>query len=166
MICASLSSPRAFARRPSFGQPDYYTTSSTVCQGVFQNFFEIFCGIFSHRLAVLRPGAEVPDYYITLSRICQEVFQKFFQLFCDMFRLAVPHKAAQCPVVSQLAYYSTFIPFCQHLFAKFFWFGASGNPTQKPSKVFVHLAQFVWVYSCNPAQNPLSPAVFPWGSKQ
>jgi hypothetical protein len=59
---------------PRFSRPDYYTTSLSVCQEVFEKFFKNF---FQPLLA----GAEVPEYYITSSRVCQEVFQKFFQLF-------------------------------------------------------------------------------------
>ena len=67
---------------PFFGQPEHYITSVSVCQEVFEKFFEFFSKTFS---TAFLAGAEVPEYYITLSFVCQEVFQKFFQLFSWFF---------------------------------------------------------------------------------
>ena len=67
---------------PRFARLDYYITSLSVCQEVFQKFFKNFFNRFP-------AGAEVPEYYITSSRVCQEVFQKFFQLFFVIFFEAV-----------------------------------------------------------------------------
>ena len=77
MICG-----RFLCAQPRFARLDYYTTSLTVCQGVFEKFFEFFSRTFLNRFSA---GEEVPEHYTTLSCICQEVFQKFFQLFSCFF---------------------------------------------------------------------------------
>jgi hypothetical protein len=38
---------------PRFSRPDYYTTSLSVCQEVFEKFFKNFCGIFRSQLAAV-----------------------------------------------------------------------------------------------------------------
>ena len=120
---------------PRFARLDYYTTSSTVCQEVFEKFFEFFSRTFLNRFSA---GEEVPEYYITSSRVCQEVFQKFFQLF---FVFLFSGSLSRLPARGQLAYYSTFGFICQQVFAKFFEFGEGGRCVQKEGIAFVHNAQ-------------------------
>ena len=75
---------------PRFAQPDYYITSFSVCQGVFQKFFKFFSKTFSTAFSA---GEEVPEHYTTSSRVCQEVFQKFFQLFSCFFSQGRPRSS-------------------------------------------------------------------------
>ena len=67
--------------------PDYYITSSCVCQEVFQKFFQLFSRFFfgavfrsrSWRPLVDSPAARQLAYYSTFVSICQAFFDKFFQ---------------------------------------------------------------------------------------
>ena len=54
---------------------DYYITSLTTCQGVFQKFFKNF---FQTRLLAVTSSRRL-DYYITSLRLCQGVLLKFFK---------------------------------------------------------------------------------------
>ena len=79
----------------SLRQPIYYTTFFSVCQGVFQKFFEVFFRSFiltfdsTPRLPKKRylcaPSFWALDYYITFLSVCQGVFQKFFRIFSRPF---------------------------------------------------------------------------------
>ena len=83
-----LSVPfRAFSLR----QPIYYTTFRSVCQGVFEKFFEVFFKPLS-----LLPSSPVfqrypcpftgaLDYYTTFLPVCQVGFEKFFEVFSIFF---------------------------------------------------------------------------------
>lgn len=79
---------RAFSLR----QPIYYTTFRSVCQGVFEKFFEVFFKPLS-----LLPSSPVfqrypcpftgaLDYYTTFRLVCQVGFEKFFEVFSVGFR--------------------------------------------------------------------------------
>ena len=74
---------RAFSLR----QPIYYTTFRSVCQGVFEKFFEVFFKPLS-----LLPSSPVfqrypcpftgaLDYYTTFLLVCQVGFEKFLKFF-------------------------------------------------------------------------------------
>jgi hypothetical protein len=69
---------------PRFSRPDYYTTSLSVCQEVFEKFFKNFCGIFRSQLAAVFVAARCQlAYYSTFVFICQAVFCKFFRFGDD-----------------------------------------------------------------------------------
>ena len=69
---------------PRFSRPDYYTTSLSVCQEVFEKFFKFFCGIFRSQLAAVFVAARCQlAYYSTFVFICQAVFDNFFQFGDD-----------------------------------------------------------------------------------
>ena len=118
----SIRSPRLSAE-----VPDYYITSLSICQEVFQKFFNFFRDPFG-----MLPFGKRPAYYITSLFVCQEVYQKFFNFFRDLFR-GCSHLATACfasPAGASrlvLAYYSTSFPFCQPLFSTFFHFGIAGT---------------------------------------
>ena len=153
MICAF----RTFASR--FARLDYYTTSSRVCQEVFEKFFDFFQNFFQPLFSSVRKCSTIISH---LFLFVKRFFKSFFNFFRDFSSRCLPERSSR----GQLAYYSTSSSFCQHLFAKFFRFGEESTYTQIKGTVFVHHALFQRVYSFNPAQKPFRPAVFPWGSKQ
>ena len=76
----------------SLRQPIYYTTFRSVCQGVFEKFFEVF-----FKPLFLLPSSPVfqrypcpftgaLDYYTTFLPVCQVGFEKFFEVFSVGFR--------------------------------------------------------------------------------
>ena len=127
---------RASARRePSLAgrlldSPTIIPHPQPFVKGFFKIFLKFFAVFFRTGSRFFDPERKCPTIISHSLAFVKRFFKSFFNFFCDMFRLAVPHKAAQCPVVSQLAYYSTFIPFCQHLFAKFFRFGSTSSIAQ------------------------------------
>ena len=101
----------------------YYTISRSVCQGVFQKFFNFFQATrclskfrlissldlrrFLFKEALLSSAMSIslalrftrPLYYIISSRVCQEVFQKFFKFFSNTFQ------KLSLPFLTRLLYY-------------------------------------------------------------
>ncbi len=107
-----------FFRLPHLAEVlDYYTTSSILCQGVSQKFFQLFCSFFNPRASRLS--------------------QPFAALqLCGIFvflrnrgspRIEGPStslsRSFAVPAHGQLAYYSTSASFCQALLLNFFRFG-------------------------------------------
>ena len=146
---------------PCFAQPGYYITSVCFCQGVFQNFFKFF-RLFSSLFLELFFRADVMHIISHSVHFVKYLFKSFSTFFVISCALSL----SRSPARGQLAYYSTSPSFCQPFFDKFFHFGASGKHAQISGKLLVQLAHISVIQSFKPAQNPFSPAVFPWGSKQ
>ena len=101
----------------------YYTISRSVCQGVFQKFFNFFRTTrclskfrlilsvdlrrFLFKEAQLTSTMSIslalrftrPLYYIISSRVCQEVLKKFFKFFSKTFQ------KLSLPFLTRLLYY-------------------------------------------------------------
>ena len=91
---------------PRFAQPDYYITSFSVCQGVFQKFFEFFSKSF---LTTFQPERKCPSIISHPLAFVKRFFKSFFNFFRDFFR----GRLSRSPARWQLAYYSTSPSFCQ-----------------------------------------------------
>ena len=77
----------------SLRQPIYYTTFRSVCQGVFEKFFEVFFQTSFPSPLIARffqqypcPSTGALDYYTTFLPVCQVGFEKFFEVFSVGFR--------------------------------------------------------------------------------
>ena len=92
----------------------YYTTSLSLCQGVFQSFFKLF----SPACLSLACRSERPVYYITSRSVCQEVFESFFKFFRGSFRTTSLSRTA---CILYYFFLALSIPFCIffHLFSVF-----------------------------------------------
>ena len=98
---------------PRFARPCYYSTSVSLCQEVFENFFWKFFAAF----CLGRKCFDIISHSLPFVKRFFKSFLTFFVIFCP---------AVWQPAVAQLAYYSTSLPFCQALFDKFFLFGGLG----------------------------------------
>ena len=150
MIRADLS-----AFMPRFARLDYYTTSSTVCQEVFEKFFKFFSKTFSTAFQPERKCLSIIPHPLAFVK---RFFKSFFNFFQGIFRSS---PLSQFPALKRLAYYSTFISFCQQVFAKFFEFGASGRFAQTKGKTLVQLAQQMSILVPNRGMLGVCNAHFP-----
>ena len=120
---------------PRFARLDYYTTSLSVCQEVFEKFFKFFSKTFSTAFQPERKCLSIIPHSLAFVK---RFFKSFFNFFHGIFRSP---PLSQFPALKRLAYYSTFISICQQVFWKFFEFGASGRCAQTKGKPLVQLAQ-------------------------
>ena len=77
MICVS------FAHSPSRGQPDYYTTSLSLCQEVFQKFFKFFSNFFQ---PTFRSAEKCPSIISHPFRFVKGFLKSFSTFFAISFR--------------------------------------------------------------------------------
>ena len=86
----------------SLRQPIYYTTFRSVCQGVFEKFFEVFFKPLS--LLPLSPVFQrypcpftgALDYYTTFLPVCQVGFEKFLKFFRGLSLFDKPLRLCFC----------------------------------------------------------------------
>ena len=91
MICESFDSASRFAR------PVYYITSVSVCQGVFEKFFENFFKFFSHPLANPAEVFDIISHLFPFVKRFFKSFSTFFVIFCPaVFELLI-HPAVLSP---------------------------------------------------------------------
>ena len=76
----SMLVPRGFSR----GQLDYYSTLFSVCQPLFESFFNFF-EVFPKKACRILSITQALDYYTTLVFICQEVFSIFLRFFASFY---------------------------------------------------------------------------------
>ena len=66
---------------PRFAQPDYYITSFSVCQGVFQKFFKFFQKLFSTAFQPERKCLSIIPHPLVFVKRFFKSFSTFFKVF-------------------------------------------------------------------------------------
>ena len=121
MICSgSLRSQSRFAR------PDYYTTSLSLCQGVFQKFFKFFSRTsFNLFLPLAIPAEKCPSIISHSLAFVKRFFKSFFNFFSRSFCEAVLRSRSWRPLVDSLHIIALSFPFVKRFLTSFFSLGAS-----------------------------------------
>ena len=112
------------AFQPPAEVPDYYITSLSFCQEVFEKFFKNFCGFFGILCFSQSDPISISHLFSFVKRFFKS-FSTFFDLRSGSVRL--PSLAFPRCSRSVLAYYSTSSSNCQGVFFNFFHFGSLGT---------------------------------------
>ena len=99
---------------PCFAQPCYYTTTVSVCQGVFQKFFQLFSCLFPSR-----SGSARTVYHI-LSRLSRGFSKVFSTFFAVPFRSVSSRCPLGHPLLDSLHIIALSFPFVNRFLQSFF----------------------------------------------